>query len=120
MIPKPTAIVKAPDSPELQTFLQVNMINSLTETEVIAYGLLEGMLGRKVNLGDLIIDITKLNKYFNDSASCAMTEFMCRRIINRYEYDHHGTIVFLIINGTAEWKSYDDIRKRAIDRKNEV
>lgn len=89
-----------------------HMLDAMTEDEIKVYPLVEPILQDKVNDNERWLDIKGLEN-FCSSKGVAINEVMCRRMVNKFEYDNSG-MYFIITNGTEKWKRLDQLREDKI------
>jgi len=89
------------------------MIDNLSDIEKSIFSKVNDMLMAKMSAQKNVIDIESMMKWA-DSVNIPITEVMCRRMINKFEYEQCAKKIFIIENGSKEWDRYDKIRKAQV------
>ena len=93
-------------------YCTTHMLDAMSEDEIKVYPLVEPILQDKVKDNERSLDIKGLEKFCN-SKGVIVTEVMCRRMVNKFEYDTYGipSKFFIITNGSEQWARYDQLRE---------
>lgn len=100
---------------EDKEYIMSYMIDSLSEIELEAKSMIFNILNKKHESEDRIIDMFNMVNY-TEHTKYPLTENMCRRLINKYEYEFINDKFFIITNGKKSWQKYDEIRKARIQK----
>lgn len=118
MLPLPeeiNSIVREDPEDIFKSYLLSYMIDNLSDIERAIYGKVQDMLREKMNAGKITIDLEAMMKWA-DRVNVPITECMCRRMINKFEYEETGKKIFIIENGSKAWHRYDKIRRSQVQK----
>lgn len=79
------------------------MIDALTEDEEKAYPDIKFTLNEKWQRKELEVDILLMQEVCWRK-NWIITEVMCRRLINKFEFEEVGKKIFTIKNGSPQWE----------------
>lgn len=80
-----------------------HMIDNLSEDEVKAYPVIKTTLAGKLERGEMEIDLLAMQDICWRK-QWIITEVMCRRMINKFEFEEVGKKVFTLKNGNPAWE----------------
>lgn len=125
-IPKPTTPVREVIEDHCEAFnsfenftrmhIFVHSHEFLDEEQSHAYLLVREILKTKYNNRDSVLNIVDMLAYFSRK-KLIITELMCRKLINKFEYEEIGKTYFEIKNGSLPWVNADALRAAAIQKK---
>lgn len=120
MLPRPKelpSITVELASDKERSQLGVRMVENLTAVELQCKDIVYAMLNAKWRKDEREIDIQKMVHHFQTGRGKPLTEYMCRRLINKYEHDYINWYYFIIKNGDSDWKESDEIRNAQVQKK---
>ena len=115
--PKQPPVEEAPLSEWEKMHIDVLRIDSLTTVEIYCKPFVDYLLNSKVRANEIEIDIKRMVHYFQAGKGQPLTEFMCRRLIKKYEHDFFKWCYFIIRNGDDDWKESDKFRATLVQER---
>lgn len=120
MLPKPVEIdgysIAECEDDFHKAWLYTKMLDSLSDVEKRAYNHVCLMLDEKLNRQDREINIEAMLIYLG-KIGCELSEILCRRLINKYEWDTTGQVEFKITHGEKKWHQVDAVRATQIEKR---
>lgn len=101
--------------------------NNLSDVEQLMILKIKEVLDRKLESGDYELHAANMLKWFRKYVTGFATEFYIRRLVNKYEWDYIGHILFTYKHGDPLFKRQDEVRlscfqnwAESLDKKNEA
>ena len=97
------------EPPLLRDYVYTHAHDVLSDQEMKCYPAVVIILQSKMDSSEHTLDISQMVNYLSTMGN-AITEMLCRRMINKFEWDHIGNKYFEIVNGRKDWAGFDQIR----------
>lgn len=100
----------------LREYIFTHMHDTLSDLEQNCYSFVVKVLQGKMKAGIQEVDISQMAQHLERNGN-AVTELLCRRMINKFEWDYIGRKYFIIVNGKKNWEKFDALRTSQIQKR---